>query len=238
MSGHSKWSTIKHKKAATDERRGKLFSKLAKMIAVAAREKGPDPAMNARLRMAVETAHSANMPKENIERAIKKGVGELEGSKLEEITLEVYGPEGTAMIVECITDNKNRTLSEIKKILSAHNAKLAQEGGVRWMFEQRGVIRAQNASASKESMELAAIDAGAEDIAWNNDILVVYVAQEKINETKQILERQEFSIESASLEWVPKNTVQISEQQREELEKLFEALDEYDDVQEIYSNLE
>lgn len=177
MSGHSHWAGIKHKKAVVDAKRGKLFSKLAKIIAVAAREKGGDPAMNPRLRIVIETAQKANMPKENVERAIKRGTGQLEDTKLEEITLEVYGPEGIALLIEGITDNKNRTLSEIKKILSDHNAKLATEGSVRWAFERSGN------------------------------------------------------------EWAPKFPMDVAPKQREKLEKLFEALDDCEDVQEIYSNL-
>ena len=177
MSGHSKWSTIKHKKAATDAKRGKIFGKLAKMISIAAREKGGDPTTNSSLRVAIETAQKENMPKENIERAIKRGTGELEGAKLEEITLEIYGPEGTAIILEAITDNKNRTLSEVKKILSDHNAKLGEKGSARWAFDYK------------------------------------------------------------DNEWVAKFPMDIPRDQRGKLEKLFEALDEHDDVQEIYSNL-
>lgn len=177
MSGHSHWAGIKHKKAIVDAKRGKVFGKLAKIISIAAREKGGDLGMNPRLRIAIETAQKANMPKENIARAIKRGTGELEGMKLEEIILEIYGPEGIAILVEAITDNKNRTLSEIKKILSEHNAKLGEAGSVRWAFEKQGS------------------------------------------------------------EWVPKFPMDISEEQRRKLEKLFEALDEHDDVQEIYSNL-
>lgn len=177
MSGHSKWKTTKHHKAIVDAKRGKLFSKLAKVVSLAAREKGGDPAMNPNLRIAIETAQKANMPKENIERAIKRGTGELGGAKLEEITLEAYSAEGIAIIIETITDNKNRVLSEIKKILSEHNAKLAGEGSARWMFDKQ-----------------------------NGD-------------------------------WVSKNPMEIPEEQRKKLEKLFEALDENDDVQEIYSNL-
>lgn len=177
MSGHSKWKTTKHHKAAVDAKRGKVFGKLAKIISVAAREKGGDPAMNPRLRIAIETAQKENMPKENIERAIKRGAGEGEGAKLEEIIFEIYGPEGVAIIVEAITDNKNRTLSEIKKMLSQHGAKLAQEGAVRWAFEKSG---------------------------------------EK---------------------WLPKFPVDLADAERAKLEKLFEALDEHDDVQEIYSNI-
>lgn len=177
MSGHSHWAGIKHKKAISDAKRGKVFSKITKLISIAAREKGGDPAMNPRLRIAIEAAQKANMPKENIERAVKRGTGELEGARLEEMLLEIYGPEGIAMLVEATTDNKNRTLAEIKKILSAHNAKLATEGSVRWAFDK------------------------------------------------------------VSNEWVAKFPTDISADQRQKLERLFEALDEHDDVQEIYSNL-
>lgn len=177
MSGHSKWKTTKHHKAAIDAKRGKLFGKLGKTISIAAREKGGDPAMNPRLRMAIESAQAANMPKENIERAIKKGTGELEGVVLEEITLEAYSQEGAAILIEAITDNKNRTLSEIKKILSMYNAKLVPEGSAKWAFTKSGN------------------------------------------------------------EWIAATPMDVSPEQREKLEKLFEALDEHDDVQEIYSNL-
>lgn len=178
MSGHSKWSTIKHKKAITDARRGKLFGKLAKAISVAVREKGGDPAMNSALRSAIEAAQESNMPKDNIERAIKRGTGELEGAALEEITLEAYTQEGIALIIKAITDNKNRTVSQIKKILSEKGAKLAGEGSAKWMFEKQGA------------------------------------------------------------DWLAKNTMEITDEQKTKVESLFETLDENDDVQEIYSNLQ
>ncbi|MBI1888771.1 MAG: YebC/PmpR family DNA-binding transcriptional regulator [Candidatus Spechtbacteria bacterium] len=239
MSGHSHWAGIKHKKAAEDAKRGKTFSKLGKIISVTVREKGGDPAMNPRLRIAIETAQKANMPKDNIERAIKKGMGELEGATLETILLEIYGPEGIAILVEGITDNKNRTLSEIKKILHGHQAKLASEGSVKWMFKPTGILTLKTPSteAEKEKLELAIIDAGAEDLEWNDDLLFVYTLPEKLDLTKQALEAKSHQIESAALGWTPKNPVEIDETKREKLEKLFEALDEYDDVQEIYSNL-
>lgn len=239
MSGHSHWSGIKHKKALVDAKRSKLFSKFAKIIAVAAREKGGDPAMNPRLRIAMETAQKANMPKENVERAIKRGTGELEGAKLEEITLEVYGPQGVAILIEGITDNKNRSLTEIKNILSRHGAKLANEGGVKWMFEQRGAIeiREVGEARSKEELELAVIDAGAEDFTWANDTLSLATAPEKLESVKQALDSAGLQIESSSLEWVAKDSIDTGEEKRAKLEKLFEALDDYEDVQEIYSNL-
>lgn len=238
MSGHSHWAGIKHKKALEDAKRGNVFGKLGKMISVAVREKGPDPATNPKLRVVIEKAQESNMPKENVERAIKRGAGELEGITLEEIVLEIYGPEGVAIMVEGITDNKNRTLSEIKKILSLHGAKLANEGSVRWMFNQKGLISVQSSPKDKESVELKAIDAGAEDISWDEDsILSVYTSPETVESTRQTLEHGGLQIKSARLEWVAQNPIETTPKQREKLEKLFEALDEYDDVQEIYSNL-
>lgn len=178
MSGHSKWSKVKHQKAITDVRKGKIFSKMARMITVAAREKGGDPETNSKLKLAIEQAKELNVPKDNIERAIKRGAGELEGAKIEEAIYEAYGPGGVAIIIETITDNKNRALAEIKHILSAHQAKLAEAGSVKYLFEQK-----------------------------NSD-------------------------------WIPKYPMSTDEKTKAQLEKLFEALDEQDDVQEIYSNLE
>jgi YebC/PmpR family DNA-binding regulatory protein len=182
MSGHSHFSSIKHKKAITDAKRSKIFSKLSRLISIAAREKGGDPETNPQLRLAVDQAKSANMPSDNIERAIKKGTGDLEGEKLEGILFEAYGPGGLAIIIEGITDNKNRTLAEIKQILNQNGGKLVGEGGARWMFER------------------------------------------KVKEP-------------GSLEWVPKQEIELEEKDREAAERLFEALDENDSVQEIYSNL-
>lgn len=238
MSGHSHWAGIKHKKGLEDAKRGKVFSKLGKTISVAARDHGPDPASNPTLRVAIEKAREANMPNDNIERAIKRGTGELEGAKLEEITLEIFGPEGAAILAEGITDNKNRTLSDIKKILSGHNAKLANEGGVKWMFSRKGVLTINARGKNREALELTVIDAGAEDLLWNDEgDLVVYTSPETLDEVKQKLEKEGLVIISSGLEWMPQNPIDLGPEQRMKLEKLFEALDEYEDVQEIYSNL-
>jgi len=237
MSGHSHWAGIKHKKGLEDVKRGKVFSKLGKMISVAVRDQGGDPDTNPRLRVAIEKAHEENMPNENIERAIKRGAGEIEGVKFEQIVLEIVAPDGVAILAETITDNKNRTLSEIKRILSEHNAKLASEGSVKWMFSQKGVASLNSAGRDKEGLELTAIDAGAEDIAWDEDLLTIYTAPENIEILKQNLEQKNLPAESSEIAWVPQNPVQIDLGQREKLEKLLEALDDYEDVQEIYSNL-
>ncbi len=242
MSGHSHFSSIKHKKAITDAKRGKIFSKFARQILVIAKEKGGDPETNSGLRLVIDRAKSMNMPKENIERAIQKGTGELEGEKLDEVLYEAYGPGGIAVIIEGITDNKNRTLGEIKQILSQHQGKLADSGSVKWMFERKGVIVINYQlslvnNQSREELEMKAIEAGAEDIYWHEDILDVYSKPENLEKVKKNLEAQEIEIESASLDWVAKETKEIGEKQKIASEKLFEALDENDAVQEIYSNL-
>lgn len=240
MSGHSHWAGIKHKKGLADAKRGMVFSKLTRMISIAAKD-GKDPAMNSKLRIAIEKAREVNMPTENIEKAIKRGAGELEGTKLEEFIFEAFGPGKAAIIIEGITDNKNRTLNEIKKILSQGGGKLAATGSVQWLFERKGVLTISLAlgqeKLSKENLELKAIEAGAEDIFWHKDLLDVYTRIEKLEEVKKNIETQGIKIEFASLDWVPKEIINIEEKEKLSCQKLFEALDENEDVQEIYSNL-
>ena len=244
MSGHSHWASIKHQKGAADAKRGKVFSKITKSIAVAAREGGSDPGSNSKLRMAIEQAKTLNMPKDNIERAIKKGTGELGGEKLEQVTFGAYGPGKIAIIIEGITDNKNRTLGEIKQILSQNRGKLAGEGSVRWLFERKGAITinfqfppAGSGIQKKEEIELKAIEAGAEDIYWHDDILDIYTKPEELEKVKNNLEEKEIKIDSSSLDWVPKEMINIEKKEKEACQKLFEELDENNDVQDIYSNL-
>lgn len=241
MSGHSHWATVKRKKTATDAKRGQVFSKLAKTITVAAKEKGGDPEMNPKLRLAIEQARSLNMPSDNIERAIKKGTGEIKDATIEEATYEAYGPGGIPLIIEVITDNKNRTLAEIKSILNRHNGKIADEGSVRWGFEQKGIIEVKSKNSevkSKEEVELKIIDAGADDIRWQDRILEVYTSPENLEKVKKNLEEQEFEIESANLGWAPKEEVKLEDEKlKNNLTQLFEELDANDDVQEIYSNI-
>ncbi|HDZ54240.1 MAG TPA: YebC/PmpR family DNA-binding transcriptional regulator [Candidatus Nealsonbacteria bacterium] len=241
MSGHSHWKSIKHKKGIADKAKSKVFSKLSQAISIAVQEKGPDPETNSKLRLAIETARSFSLPRDTIERAIKKGSGELEGKKLEPITFEAYGPGGIAIIVESITDNKNRTVNEIKQILNQNNGKLADAGAVKWLFERRGIITLritnQYEYTNKEDLELKVIEAGAEDITWNNNALNIYTKIEDFDKVKKNLESQEIKIESASLDWVAKENVQTAQKYKEATEKLFAALDESDSVQEIYSNL-
>jgi YebC/PmpR family DNA-binding regulatory protein len=211
------------------------------MISAAARY-GSDPEINSRLRLAIEKAKEFNMPNENIERAIKRGAGGLEGEKLEEFTFEALGPGNIAIIIEGITNNKNRALNEIKQILAKNSGKLAQEGSLRWMFQRKGVIRISPKSEvrspkEKEDLELMAIEAGAEDLKWRDSVLEIYVKPESLEKVKKELENKEIEIESANLDWVPKEEVEVGEKEKEAAETLFEALDESEDVQEIYSNL-
>lgn len=237
MSGHSKWSQIKHKKALTDAKKGKVFSKLARLISVAARERGGDPAKNPALRMMIDRARSLNMPRDNIKRAIARGTGKLEGVKFEEFILEAYGPSGSALIIEGTTDNKNRTISEIKHLLSQHEGKLASPGSVLWLFTRQGIIEAEQGGLTKENMESTAIDAGAQDLKWlDEQTLEIYTQPEDLEKTKKALEDKKIKLNEASLSWQPKNEVALNEHDKERLTKLFEALDEHDDVNEIYSN--
>lgn len=241
MSGHSHAKTIKHAKEITDQKRGQMFSKTGRMITIAAKN-GPDPLTNPKLRDAIEQARLVNMPKDNVERAIKRGTGELTGETLEEVIFEGFGPGGIAIIVEGITDNKNRTLSEIKQILNQNNGKLAGEGAVQWLFERKGCIivdlKMQNEDfKNKEKLEMEIIEAGAEDIYWHQDLLDVYIKPEELEKIKKTLEEKGVKIESASLCLVPKEEIGVDEKTKNDCQKLFEALDENDAVQEIYSNL-
>lgn len=240
MSGHSHFSTIKRKKAITDQKRGQIFSKLARKITVAAREKGDDPKANPALRLAVDRARAFNMPSKNIERAIERGTGGLEAEVLQGVVCEAYGPAGIAVIIEAITDNKNRTLNEIKQILNQNNGKLADPGSVKWLFERKGVVTIEDKEAleDKEDLELKAIEAGAEDLYWyDENTLDVYTKIEDLEKVKESLRNQGVKIGPASLDWVAKNEIELEEKDKKSCQKLFEALDENGAVQEIYSNL-
>ena len=241
MSGHSHWAGIKYKKQLADAQKGKVFSKLAREISISARE-GRDPDVNPKLRVAIEKAKKMKMPWENIERAIKKGAGEISGEKLEEVLFEAYGSGGIAILIEGITDNKNRALNEVRQILEKNKGKLVSEGGVKWMFERKGCITINFKSQtpnpkSKEELEMAAIEAGAEDFYWHGEVLDLYTKVGDLERVKKNLEERGIKIESSSLDWVAKEMLEVGEREREELEKLFEALDESEAVQEIYSNL-
>jgi YebC/PmpR family DNA-binding regulatory protein len=242
MSGHSHARTVKHKKDLNAQKRGRIFSKMARLISIAVKEGGPSPEINSKLRMAIDSARSFNMPNDNIERAIKRGSGEGSEGKLEEFIFEAYGPGGTALLIEGITDNKNRTLGDIKKILSQHNGKLVGEGAVRWMFERKGCVilnleEQEESLKNKENLELVAIESGAEDISWNEDSLDVYVEVESLEKTKKSLGEKGVKIKSDTIDWKPKEEIELEEKERSSCIKLFEALDESDDVQDTYSNL-
>lgn len=239
MAGHSKWANIKYRKELVDKRKSKIFSKLAKMISIAARN-GKDPETNPALRLAIEKARSVNMPNSNIEKAIKRGAGETKEGQLEEIVYEGYGPGGIQLLIEAITDNKNRTTSEIRHLLGKYNSRLAESGSVKWNFNQMGVvsIALDKQEKNKEELELIAIDSGAEDVKWKNNILEIYIKPENLEKAKQFLREKNIVIEDSSLDWIPKNEIEIKDEStKKQLEDLFEALDENDDVKEIYSNV-
>lgn len=238
MSGHSKWSTIKHKKAATDAKRSAVFSKLANALTISARQRGGDPSTNHELRTLMEKAKEANMPKDKIENAVKKGTGELnEGVQLDELLMEAYGPGGVAILVTAITDNRNRTTAEVKHALSKNGGKFAGEGSVQWMFKQLGVLDlpAKNID-DKETFELEVIDMGAEEIKWSEDKVHIYTPLTSLQDAYDSLSKKGFSDIETGIEWVPQNTVSPNESENKKLENLYEALDDLDDVQEIYSN--
>jgi len=243
MSGHSHWHSIKYKKSITDAKKSKIFSKISREITIAAREGGGNPEFNTKLRLAIERAKSVNMPVENIEKAIKRGTGELIGEKLESFTFEAYGPGGIAIIIEGITDNKNRTLSEIKQILNEHHGKLVEEGAVKWLFERKGCLVIDLNSQTedlkdKEKIETLIIEGEAEDFSWRKENLIeVYTKIENLEKTKKYLEEKGVKIESASLDWIAKNLITVKKEDQEKIKELFKELDENDAVQEIYSNL-
>lgn len=237
MSGHSKWAQIKHKKAATDKKRGQIFSKLARAITVAAKEKGGGAQTNPALRVAVEKAKAANMPSENIERAIERGAGGEGAGGLEEFTYEAYGPGGTALIIEGITDNKNRTVAELRHLLSSRGGKLADSGSVAWMFDRVGVLETEKTNGDEE-VELKIIEAGASDLEKGDEEFFIYTKPQNLDKVKNNLVAAGFKIKSSGLGWREKNPVEINDPKiQESVAGLFEALDDHDDVQEAYSNL-
>ncbi|HHM23963.1 MAG TPA: YebC/PmpR family DNA-binding transcriptional regulator [Bacteroidetes bacterium] len=238
MSGHNKWSSIKHKKARMDAQRGRIFTKLIKEITVAARQGGGDESANPRLRAAIAAAKAANMPAANIERAIKRGTGELPGVHYEEITYEGYGPGGVAMMIEAVTDNKNRTVADLRHIFSKHGGNLAASGSVAWLFEKKGVIQVKAEGVEEDDLLLVALEAGAEDIKSDETSFEVLTPPESFEQTKKALEDAGFPVESAEITMYPKNTVKVEGKHAEQVLKLMDALDEHDDVQHVYSNFD
>lgn len=239
MSGHSKWSTIKRKKSKEDAKRGKLFSKLTKAIIVAAREGGGDSEKNIDLANAIQKAKDFNMPKENIERAIKKGTGELGGHTLEKVVYEGYGPEGVALIVEVMTDNRKRTAAEMRHIFSRYNGHLGSTGCVGWMFDRKGVISLKDGSSvDEDEILLIAMDAGADDIIVEEDHYEIYTEPTMLMKIKDFLIENGMSPDSAEIVLLPKSYKMLSEDKTLGALKLIDALHEQDDVQEIYTNFE
>jgi len=236
MSGHSKWSSIKHKKGAADAKRGKMFTKLVKEIIVAAKEGGGDQDMNPRLRLAVSSAKSANMPNSNIERAIKRGTGELEGVNYENHTYEGYGHNGIAIIVETLTDNKQRTVAEVRHIFSKYGGNLAENGAVSWMFDQKGLIIIEAADLDEDEVMMASLEAGAEDFVVEDDNFLIYTAYSDLHTVLKTLE-EKYKIEKAELTRIPQNTINADDV-AENLLKLIDNLEDCDDVQKVYSNFE
>jgi len=238
MAGHSKWANIRHKKAAQDAKRGKIFTKLAREITVAAREGGGDPESNPRLRAAIERARKFNMPKENIERAIKRGTGEIAGETFEEVTYEGYGPGGVAIIVKCLTDNRNRTAAEVRHAFSKHGGNLGTSGCVSWMFERKGVITVPGENYDEETVMLAAIEAGAEDVVTEDGKFIVYTAPSDLEAVRKGLIDAGIEVEEAKLDLIPTTTTKVEGETALKVLKLLEALEDLDDVQEVYSNFD
>lgn len=237
MSGHSKWSTIKHKKAKLDSARGKIFTKIVRELTVAAREGGGDPAGNAKLRLILEKAKSVNMPQENITRAIKKGTGELEGAHYEAHTYEGYGPHGIAVMVETLSDNKNRTVSDLRHQFSKCGGSLAADGAVAWMFGHKGVVRASGKISEDDLLEKL-LDYNVDDVSIQDDVVSVECPLQDLDVVKKAVEKIGLKIESAEIEWVPKNYVSIADKHHEEvIFKFLEALEDLDDVQNVYPNV-
>src|SRR3989338_10752513 len=237
MSGHSHARTVKHTKDLAAAQRSKAFSKVAAEIAVAVKQGGGNPGTNARLRGAMERAKAVNMPSDNVERAIKKGLGEGQTENIEEFLLEAYGPGGIAVLIAGITDNKNRMLGDIKQILERNQGKMVEGGAVRWLFEQKGVMAAKS-DLPKEDLEMKAIEAGAEDIYWREDgLLDIYTKPTELDKVKTSLQASSIATQDPAIDWVPKEEVAADQKTLDSAQKLFDELDENDAVQGVYSNL-
>jgi len=238
MSGHSKWSSIKHKKAARDAKRGKVFTKLIKEITIAARLGGGDINANPRLRTAVLTARAQSMPNDNIDRAIKKGTGELGGGQLEEVTYEGYGAGGVAIMADLLTDNRNRTVAEIRFIFSRHGGNLGESGCVGWMFKKRGVITIEKSAADEDKLIEVALEAGADDVTGDDETFQVITAPEKFSGVRESIEKSGIAIGHAEVSRIPENTVAVSGHTAEQVLKLMEDLEDHDDVQSVAANFD
>ena len=238
MSGHSKWATIKHKKGAADAKRGRVFTKLIKEIAQAARLGGGDPAANPRLRKAIDDAKAVNMPADNIKRAVQRGTGEIPGASYEEVTFEGYGPGGTAILIEALTDNKNRTLPEIRTIFSKHGGNLGESGSVKFLFHKMGYIAIEKEKATEDAVMEAAIDAGADDVATTDQYHEIKTSPESFASVKEQLEGKKLPLAVAEISMIPSTEVQLDSRKADQMVRLMEALEDHDDVQNVWANFD
>ena len=236
MSGHSKWSTIKHKKAATDKKRGKIFTQLTKELTIAAREGGGDPSFNTRLALAIDKAKANNMPKDNIERAVKRGTGELEGSELFELMYEAYAPNGIGLLVEVVTDNKNRAIADLRHALNKNGGNMAESGSVAWQFTRRGYI-AVGGSVDQDELFMVAADAGADDIQFG-ETAEVYTELENFQAVREAIKGAGMEVEEASMVYEPNNAIELGEDDALQVMRVIEIIEDLDDVQNVYSTLE
>ena len=238
MSGHSKWATIKHKKAATDAKRGKIFTTIIKEITIAAREGGGDPESNPRLRQAIANAKSANMPSDNITRAIKKGTGELPGVNYEETNYEGYGPAGVAIMMACLTDNKKRTVANIRHLITKYGGNLGENGSVSWMFDKKGQITLKANSVDEEKVFEDALEVGAEDFEVDGDFIIISTDPSDIMSVLDALEEKGYEVESANIDMVPKNLQNVDSDKEQSVITLLEALEDHDDIKAVFTNFD
>lgn len=238
MSGHSKWHSIKHKKAKVDAARGRVFTKIIKELTVAARMGGGDPDANPRLRVALSAAKGANMPNKNIDNAIKKGTGELPGVVYEDVNYEGYGPGGVAIFIEAVTDNKVRTVAEIRHTFSKYGGNMGENGSVAWMFERKGLITVPKEQYTEDELMEIALECGAEDMSVENEVYEIYTAYEDFQDVRNEMENKSIVVDNAELTMIPQNTVKLEGKQAEQLIKLVEIFDEHDDVQNVHANFD
>ncbi|MCJ7679587.1 MAG: YebC/PmpR family DNA-binding transcriptional regulator [Candidatus Aminicenantes bacterium] len=238
MSGHSKWASIKHKKAAADSKRGNIFTKIIKELSVAARMGGGDPDMNPRLRKAIADAKAANMPADNIKRAIQKGTGELEGVNYEEITYEGYGPGGVAVFLEIMTDNKNRTVADLRHLFSKNGGNLGESGCVAWMFSRQGYIVVEQTKASEDRLLDIVLEAGAEDLKEDGSNFEIITPPDSLQDVVEALEKNDIEISSQNVAYLPQNYIQVEGKQAHQVLRLMEVLEDHDDVQNVWSNFD
>jgi YebC/PmpR family DNA-binding regulatory protein len=238
MSGHSKWSKVKHQKAGVDAKRGQLFTKLSREITIAARSGGPDPDANVRLRLAIQRARAANLPSDNVERAIQKGTGQGDGAALEEAVYEGYGPGGTAMLIEVATDNRNRAAAEVRNAFTKGGGNMGESGCVAWLFEPRGIVEVEVGDRDSDEVALLAIDAGADDVQTEGDVLEVYTSPSQLEPVRQSLDKQHLHVTNAEATMVPKTTIATDDETAMRVLRLIERLEDLDDVQKVYSNLD